>query len=210
MKLSQQERRTALESFLFAGVEGAALDFCLESCEDTRAARGETLYTPAQFRRCLALVLSGRLRVTRGELLVGELEAGEWFGAAALFNDREEYPATLTALKECRVLFIPQSVVEQLMERWPKIGANYVRYLSGRICFLSDRLNSLSAGSAGDKVRQFLQSRAENSGAVTLSATDVARALGLGRASVYRAFEALEAQGVLRREGKTMFLTTST
>ena len=202
MNLTRAQRKLAMESFLFREVPEQALDFCLEQSEGEHARRGETLYTPGRFRRCLGLVLEGRVRVTRGEMFVGVLERGDWFGAAALFHDREAYPSTLTALTECHVLFFPQSAVERLMERWPRAGANYVRYLSGRIQFLSDRLNSLAAGSAEDKVEQFLTHSADERGEVTLSATAMAQALGLGRASVYRAFDALEEQGKITREGK--------
>lgn len=209
MELTRAQRKLALESFLFRGVPEQGLDFCLAQSEGETAARGDQLYTPEKFRHCLGLVLSGRVRVTRGDMFVGVLERGDWFGAAALFNDREEYPSTLTALTECEVLFFPQKTVEQLMERWPRAGANYVRYLSGRICFLSDRLNSLAAGSAEDKVHQFLLRSADGDGVVNVSATAMAQALGLGRASVYRAFDALEVRGEITREGKKIVIKLS-
>lgn len=194
-------------SFLFRNVPEEGLEFCLNEAHVQQAQRGEVLYSPGHFRRCLGVVLSGRVRVTRKEMLVAVLEKGDWFGAAALFNEREEFPSTLTALSECTVLFIPQQVVAQLMHRWPEAGENYVRYLSGRIGFLSDRLNSLAAGTAEEKVEQFLLRSAGESGEVKLSATAVAQALGLGRASVYRAFEALEQRGVITREGKHILIT---
>lgn len=202
VELTRAQRDLVRASFLFREVPEQALDFCLEHSGAECAARGAQLYTPARFRRCLGLVLSGRVRVTRGDLFVGVLEKGDWFGAAALFNDREEYPTTLTALTQCRALFFPQDTVSALMERWPRAGANYVRYLSGRICFLSDRLNSLSAGTAEEKVEQFLLRSADGDGRVTVSATAIAQALGLGRASVYRAFDRLEERGILSRTGK--------
>lgn len=206
MELTRGQRKLALESFLFREVPEGALDFCLTQSEGERAQRGETLYTPGKFRHCLGLVLTGRVRVTRGDMFVGVLERGDWFGAAALFNDREEYPSTLTALTECEVLFFPQETVEQLMERWPRAGANYVRYLSGRICFLSDRLNSLAAGSAEDKVLRFLLRCADDDGVATVSATALAQALGIGRASVYRAFDALEERGAIIKDGKKIIV----
>jgi len=206
VELTHSQRALTAASFLFRDVPEEALDFALSQSREERAGRGQVLYTPRQFRRCLALVLSGKVQVTRGDLLVGVLKRGDWFGAAALFNAGEEFPATLTALSECQVLFIPQETVASLMERWSAAGANYVRYLSGRIRFLSDRLNSLTAGSAEDMVAQFLHSAADENGVVTVAATAVAQSLGLGRASVYRAFDALEARGVISREGKEIRL----
>lgn len=89
------------------------------------------------------------------------LEPGDLFGAAALFNDRADYATTLTARAPCRVLLLPQALVEELMVRFPEVGRNYVAYLSGRICFLSGKIDALTAGSAERKVAQYLLSRLE-------------------------------------------------
>ena len=199
--------RTLLrDSFLFREVPEAGLDWALTQSRMETAPRGDVLYAPHQFQRSLGFVLSGKVRVTRGELLVDVLEAGACFGAAALFNQREDYPTTLTALTDCQVLFLSQETVAQLMERWPRAGVNYVHYLSGRICFLSDRLNSLAAGSAEEMVEQFLRRSADADGVVCVAATAVAQALGLGRASVYRAFETLEERGILTRDHKKFII----
>lgn len=190
------------DSFLFREVPEAGLIWALAQSRTEGAPRGQVVYAPRRFQRSLGFVLSGKVRVTRGDLLVDVLAPGDWFGAAALFNEREDYPTTLTALADCEVLFLSQETVAELMERWPRAGVNYVHYLSGRICFLSDRLNSLAAGSAEEKVEQFLRRSADSDGVVCVPATVVARALGLGRASVYRAFETLEERGVLKRDHK--------
>ena len=47
------------------------------------------------------------------------------------------------------------------MGRFPEVGRNYVAYLSGRICFLSGKIDALTAGSAERKVAQYLLSRLE-------------------------------------------------
>lgn len=202
MALTPVCRQMVSKSFLLRGVPEEGLEFLLSGGHTERAGRGQVLYAPQRFRRCLGLVLSGKVRVTRGEMFVAALGKGDWFGAAALFNEREEYPSTVTALSECTVLFFPQESVAELMRRWPMAGENYVRYLSERIGFLSDRLNSLAAGNAEEKVEQFLLRSADETGVFTGSATAMAQALGLGRASVYRAFEALERRGVITRDGK--------
>lgn len=196
------------DSFLFHDVPENGLEWALERCRSETAEKGAVLYTTRRFQRCLGFVLSGKVRVTRGELFVDVLEPGGWFGAAALFNEREDYPSTLTAQTDCEVLFLSQETVKELMKRWPRAGENYVYYLSERICFLSDRLNSLAAGTAEEKVERFLRRRADPDGIVCVPATAVAQALGLGRASVYRAFEQLEERGILTRDHKKFIMQT--
>lgn len=204
MILPQVSQELIRSSFLLRDVPQEGVEYFLNQGEAEQAGRGEVLYSPSGFRRCLGLVIGGKVRVTRGELFVAVLSKGDWFGAAALFNERAEYPSTLTALSECNVLFFSQDAVSRLIHDWPVAGENYVRYLSERIGFLSDRLNSLAAGGAEGKVEQFLLHSADKDGLVTVSATLIAQALGLGRASIYRAFDTLEEKGVISRDGKTI------
>ena len=78
---------------------------------------GETVYQPHQFRRCLGFLLAGQVQVTNAALSVSVLEAGELFGAAALYNDLPDYATTLTARTNCRILFLPQEDVDRLLGR---------------------------------------------------------------------------------------------
>ena len=207
MEKEDQIRRMLQQTFLFRQVPEEGVEWACSNGQVQSVQRGVVLFAPEHFTHSLGLVLSGQIRVTRGDLFVDSLGPGDWFGAAALFNGREEYPSTLTAQSECQVLFFSQETVETLIERWPQAARNYIGYLSGRICFLSDRVNSLAAGSAEGKVEQFLLRQADESGVVTLSAASIAKALGLGRASIYRAFERLEERGAIARCGKQISLT---
>lgn len=164
---------------------------------------GETVYQPHQFRRCLGFLLAGQVQVTNAALSVSVLEAGELFGAAALYNDLPDYATTLTARTPCRVLLLPQALVEELMGRFPEVCRSYVAYLSERIRFLSGKIDALTAGSAERKVAQYLLSRLDGEWAeLDCSATSLAQRLGVSRASLYRALDALEARGAVRRAGK--------
>ena len=161
------------------------------------------MYQPHRFRRCLGFLLSGQVQVTNGTLSVSLLEAGELFGAAALYNDLPDYATTLTARTPCRILFLPQEEVDRLLGEEPLLRRNYLRYLSGRIRFLSGRLQAVTQTGAEGKLARYLLSSGEDA-PIRTSATDLARRLGLSRASLYRAFDALEGAGLIRREGKTV------
>lgn len=169
--------------------------------------RGETAYEPHRFRRCLGVLLSGRLQVRREALLVSTLQAGDVFGAAALFNEQEEYPTTLTALEDCRLLLVPQEEIRALLYDCGGFAEDYVIYLSGRIRFLSARLDTVSADRGEGKLARYLLAAENGTGAVTLSATQLCQRIGVGRATLYRAFEDLESAGVIARSGKTIRIT---
>ena len=204
--LSQEERELLDRSPFFRGAEPELLDRVLSLPQVTVEdfSPEQTVYQPHRFRRCLGFLLSGQVQVTNGTLSVSLLEAGELFGAAALYNDLPDYATTLTARTPCRILFLPQEEVDRLLGEEPLLRRNYLRYLSGRIRFLSGRLGALAQAGAEGKLARYLLSSGEPS--VHAPATDLAKRLGLSRASLYRAFEALETAGLIRREGKTVFV----
>jgi len=198
-QLSPADRSLVAGTFLFRGAPEALTARALADsrCRLETARRGTAIYTPHDFDRCLGILLSGAVEVTKGELLVSVLAPGDLFGAAALFNDREDYATTLTARGACRLLLFPQELIEELLSRHPALARNYIRYLSGRIRFLDRKLEGLLAGSAERKLAQHLLA-----GGGDGSATALARRLGVSRASLYRAFDALTAAGAIRRTGR--------
>ena len=203
--LSQEERELLDRSPFFRGAEPELLDRVLSLPQVTVEdfSPEQTVYQPHRFRRCLGFLLSGQVQVTNGTLSVSLLEAGELFGAAALYNDLPDYATTLTARTPCRILFLPQEEVDRLLGEEPLLRRNYLRYLSGRIRFLSGRLQAVTQTGAEGKLARYLLSSGEDA-PIRTSATDLARRLGLSRASLYRAFDALEGAGLIRREGKTV------
>lgn len=166
---------------------------------------GQTIYCPHEFSRCLGILLSGGIRVTRDSLAISVLAPGDLFGAAALFNDREDYATTLTACASCRVVLLTQDLVSRLMDKSPCIRDNYIRYLSGRIRFLSGKIQSLAADSVEGRLKQYLLTTlSPQHPRLQCPATELAQRLGISRASLYRAFESLETQGLIRRQGRSI------
>jgi CRP-like cAMP-binding protein len=174
-----------------------------EGASLSRFSVGQTVYSPQQFHRCLGVVLSGQLRVTKGTLTVSLLEPGDLFGAAALYYDGGSYAATLTAKRPSRCLLLDQQLMDRLLAENAQIRENYLRYLTSRIHFLSARLQSLAQSGAEGKLARYLLAH-HGEGVLTCSATDLAQRLGISRATLYRAFEGLEARGLICREGKTI------
>ena len=163
----------------------------------------EVVYSPHHFRHCLGILLSGQLTVTKGELSVSTLQPGDLFGAAALYSDDPEFVTTITAKRPGRCLLLSQQRVDQLLAQDPRIRETYLRYLTSRIRFLSGRLQSLAQTGVEGKLARYLLANAQE-GQLTCSATDLAKRLGIGRASLYRAFESLEQSGLITRQGKTI------
>lgn len=210
--LTEQELETLSSTALFGGYAPEALGQLLDQTgwEKRTFAKGQVIYTPNQFRKELAAVLSGQVLVTKGggELVVSLLGPADLFGAAALFNAEEEYVSTLTARTKSSVLFLSQEAVRQLIDSQPLFRKNYIRYLSCRIRFLSDKIDSLIQGSSEKKLSCFLlrQMDAEGRVRVGCSMTELAARLNIGRASLYRELQKLEERGILTRDGKIIVI----
>lgn len=164
--------------------------------------KGTVIYSPGRFRRCLGVFLSGRAKVTKGDLVMSTLERGAFFGVAALFHQRDRYETTVTALTTCTVVFFPEELVGALLDDCPPFRRNYIAYLSGRIHFLSRKVEGLTAPRVTGKLSRWLLESGRTE--VSCPATELSRRLDVSRASLYRSFEELERAGAIRRTGKTI------
>ena len=203
MPLTRDETALLLACPLLQGGDRALLEQVVGRAQTEGFSAGAVVYSPKHFRRCLGVLLSGQLQVTKGTLTVSLLAPGDLFGAAALYSDEPEFATTITAQRDSRCLLLEQEVLDGLLAQSPLVRANYLRYLTGRIRFLSGRLQSLAQPGAEGKLARYLLASAQE-GAVTCPATDLAKRLGLSRASLYRAFDALEQSGLITRQGKTI------
>ena len=206
MGIHSEDMATCLRSTLLGACSPALL---LEILTSSKAVyeqfpAGAVVYDPTHFKRCLGVLLEGQLQVTKGELSVSVLQPGDLFGAAALYSDAAEFATTITAKKDSRCLLLPQKLVDHLIAKDAAFRERYLRYLTGRIHFLSSRMDSLSQHGAESKLARYLLSNMGGDGTITSSATDLAKRLGLSRASLYRAFEVLEEGGLITRTGKTI------
>lgn len=201
MSLKQEELSLLARCPLFRQADGALLR-SLTELEGAGLIRFDPgiVYSPQHFRRSLGVVLSGQLQVTKGALAVSVLEPGDLFGAAALYSDEPEFASTITARGPSRCLMLEQALVDRLLAEHSQIRENYLRYLTGRIRFLSGRLQTLAQPGVEGKLARYLLAN----GGSSCPATQLCQRLGVSRASLYRAFAALEDNGLIRRAGKTI------
>ncbi len=174
--------------------------------------KGERPTSSKSGESALHILLAGSAAVYRigtdgKEQLCHRLGTGDAFGAATLFSDNLTV-SIVVAESSCVVQCLPQTVLLDLIHRFPLISENLIRFLTDRIRYLNRSLNGLRGGTAAQRLWTFLEARADRTGTVELpSMAAVAAALDMGRTSLYRAFEELEQNGALTRRGKTVILT---
>lgn len=219
-EVRKQKKYVALlsQSFLFDGMEGDLVDtvFASSECTCMEFEPGEKIYTRNHFDASIGIVLSGKLDACKpGEdgagLTLNTFYPGGIFGVAGLFNNSKQYVSEVAAVKRSRVLFLTQALLHSLFRQDYRIAENYIGFLSNRICFLNSRIDNFTGGNAQYRLASFLLSVSAQSAdplrfELPCTLTQLAGTLDMGRASLYRAMDALESSGVLQRSGKSIVL----
>ena len=151
----------------------------------------------------LFLITSGNLLVYRKgsglPVLLQRLERGRLFGAASLFCEENEEVTELRADGDTSAFFIPIELIKELIRDDSTFALSYISFLSGKIRFLNRRMSELSAPSVTQKLAAYLLR--EESG-IAKTKVKLASALGVGRASLYRALDELAEMGLISLDGK--------
>lgn len=212
--MGEQPLKIPAACFLLAGLTPGEREPYLRQVAPGRSfEKGAVIYATDRFQRALGILAQGEAQVVRFDaeghrIIMNTLHEGDSFGAAALFDAPESYVSTVVAVQPCQVWFLPEETLEEWMRRDWRIARNYIAFLSGRIRFLNRRIAGFTGGSSQDRVLLYLQQHRGADGRVELpfSRSDLAKVLDVGRSSLYRSLDALEETGVIRREGKQIWV----
>lgn len=155
----------------------------------------------------LGVLVRGGAEIIRagagGEVLLRTLGAGGVFGAATLFG-RESAGTQVRARGGACAVFLGRAAVEAVLAADPRAAIGYIAFLSDKIGFLNARLATFTAESAEARLAGYILRASDGRGTFTsaLPLSRLAELLGLGRASLYRAFDALCAAGAIEKEQK--------
>lgn len=210
--------KTIENVFLFKDAERS---FILDAVNDERSEwlrfkKGSELYCYHDFKNSLGIILKGRISVNKnrhdeGSVLINFLKSGDAFGGAAVFSKADEYIASLKAESDCAILFMPRELLCDLFEKSNAIMMNYIAYLSDSLVFLNKRLDLFTSGGAEERVAEYIRinSITDENGCSVLpdfSFSRLADYLAIGRASLYRILNDFEKQGLIKKEGKKIYI----
>lgn len=180
--------------------------------ETVKFKKGEIVYSPESFRRAIGFVKSGSVSAVTNnsqQMVMKRIYAGSCFGAAAVFGTSDTYVSTVSAAEDAEICFITEETLVSLFEKHPVTAVNYIAFLSDRIRFLNKKLSVISCSDAENTVLKYLTLSADDNGyaVIPVSMTELAKMLGLGRASLYRSLDALEKRGSIIRENNKIKVT---
>ncbi len=205
MELEPKEIQAVQGSFLLADIPPCQAALFAAWGDKQLFEDGQTIYSTGRFRRAVGLLLEGGARIySPSGAPLNVLGPGGCFGAAALFNPSRRYVSRIVAQGKTAVAFYTDEQLERMFAQNPRTARNYIAFLSQRIQFLNDKIGSFTTPTAQARAARWLLQRGPELQAVNY--TNLAGELNLGRASLYRALDALERQGCLARQGSRITL----
>ena len=160
--------------------------------------------------RELGVLLQGRAEIQSADsgrcVILREMQAPGIFGAAALFCAGEVPMSRIETKSDARILYIPWEAVTALLDADSAFRRAYLTFLSERVRFLNRKILCFTAGSAERRLALWLCSEESDRILLPASLTALSDMLDIGRASLYRALDKLEGEGLIRRQGKEIFV----
>lgn len=202
--------------FLFQHCRLEVIGPLLSEAEIVSYSKGDTIYSKDAYRRSLGVLLKGRAKINKQTpkkgVLLNNLAPGGVFGVASLFNEDERYVSNITAVSRCTVMFIGEELLKKLFLADATVSVNYIAFLTQRIRFLNRKIDSFTGPSSRQKVAMYFMDAAADKGGedqvcLPFKIKDLASALDIGRASLYRVFDVLQQEGAIERRGKTILIT---
>lgn len=168
-----------------------------------------TVLAPDSSREIAGILLEGQLSVFTADeahpSLLRHMHEGEIFGITNLFSG-EPFVSVIRAKTAVRICFFDSAFVRTLMEYDRNFLDRYLAFLAGRIRFLNRKIGYLTAGSAERRLALYLASYGTDRIRLEESLSSLSELLDIGRASLYRAFDRLTADGYLVKSGRTLTL----
>lgn len=192
--------------FLFDGLsEDIILEIEASLPKTKKFSKGDLIYSSECFSKSLAYIVSGTLIAQTDNnncIVMQTFKEGMCFGAAALFGSGDRYVSSLTATADSEILFISEEQLENIFSEYPTVAINYIAFLSDRIRFLNKKFSIFSCQDAESSILKYLSASADAEGYADIpeNMTLFAKMAGVGRATLYRCLDSLEAGGMIKRE----------
>lgn len=171
--------------------------------------RGDVIFSPDTYEKKIGFVVKGECDVFRARgiapsVRLNTIGVGGSFGIVSALSDGVEFPTLVRAKVSSTLLFIDGAEVYRLMEKYPSVTRDIISFLAERIRFLNERIATFSEGSVEEKLAHYLlrQCREIGNERFVFNKQKTAQALGVGRASLYRALGSLVDSNCVQYDNK--------
>lgn len=205
------------KSTLFQGVEANVLRGYLEEtphhiqCYD----KEETIFHLIDPALRIAVILEGRVEAQKSfpngsQVNVSVRGPGEMIGPAAVFSKSQRYPCDIVALEPATLMMLRKEDLLSLMQKDVKILQNFTTEIASATYMLQQRLELLSYSGIAQKAAFWLLMQVRQTGKSLVQIPDSmsrwAMIMNVSRPSLHREMKKLEEEGIIRYEGKNIYV----
>ena len=187
---------TLLSCEIFSSLEEQEKQKTAERVECISIKKGEEIVLVERLG-CLAKGSARVLVKNTGSTVMKKLGTGEVFGCAALFGG--DAVTEIKADSDSVIVCLSANDMTDIFTKTPTVAVDYIKYLSGKIRYLNSRIGDFAPAPAEQKVLGFLKKLYQKQSPIKIPMTLLAKELGIGRTSLYRALDALENNNLIKR-----------
>lgn len=214
--LAEQSALRALHQVpLFSGLTSEELGFLVQRAIVRQYQPGEVIFQEGDPCHGLYVIQSGQVKIFKispeGRELVLAIDGPGSSVAELPVFDGGSYPASAAAVSEAVLLLIGRDVVQQLCRQHPEVALKFMQHLGSRLRRLVEIIHDLSFATVRQRLAHWLLQQAQASGRGASGAVEfdlpgthqeLAARIGTVRELVSRHLSQLQAQGIIRIEGR--------
>lgn len=196
---------------LFHGITPSEVDALLSArCSESRFNTGELVALQASRYEALLFVAEGRLRGEMTDSLgrsttIEDIPAPRVVAPAFLYASENFLPVTLVAMEPTVIVSIRKQHFTEMMQQEAKLLTNFLRSMSDRSRFLSERLHQQRFGTIRSKLAEYLleitkQHNDAREFVIPHTQQQLADRFGVTRPALARGISQLEDEGIIRSE----------
>lgn len=167
--------------------------------------KNEVIANQGEICNSLSVILEGKAVIQtiyeNGKVLtLSNFNVSDVFAEALLFSKDKEYPATVMAVEDCKVLSFPKKSFLGIMQKNIKFAENMLELLSQKIVILNRKINLIELDSIRRKVCKILLDNYKKYGSYIYkieSKKELAEELGIPRPSLSRELIKMKDMGII-------------
>jgi len=196
--------------FLFRGLEDAITEIDLP--RPVKYVKGQLIYGETDFRRALGILVSGKAKAmpsSGSNAVLNVFLPGAVFGAAAVFSGDEVYVSRISAVTDCKVLFLSRT--DALLCPCKNVCPEHLTFLKNMITslaernkFLMRRLGQVTQHTLREKIASYLSEertrQKSNSLVIPHNRRELAEYLAVDRSALSAELSKMQKEGLITYE----------
>lgn len=196
--------------FLFKDLSEEEINdlICMDGIDEEFFSVGKIMQDCSRCEK-IGIIVKGKAIIKSDEngVIIRKLFKNDIYGVASLFN-KPSYSTIVKSVSDCTVITMNKDFISKCIGKETRIAKKYIEFLSERINFLNTKISSFTAKNAENKLYNYLLQLPREDNVINLKVdmSTIAKMIGIGRATLYRAFDKLEQNGTITKKEKIIIL----